>query len=150
MARNINRVIITGNLTRDPELRTTPGGTQVLQIGVAVNDSRKNPQTGSWDEYPNFIDCVTFGNRAGALANLLHKGSRVAIEGKLRWSSWQAQDGSKRSKIEVIIDELELLTPRSGASGGYVPTDNPSQVPTSGAPASGEPEIKVYDDDIPF
>ena len=104
---SINRVIISGNLTRDPELRSTAGGTSVLGFGVAVNDRRKNQQTGEWEDYPNFIDCTMFGARADALKRYLSKGTKVTIEGKLRWSQWE-RDGQKRSKIEVIVDELEL------------------------------------------
>ena len=101
---SINRVIISGNLTRDPELRSTAGGTSVLGFGVAVNDRRKNQQTGEWEDYPNFIDCTMFGARADALNKYLSKGTKVTIEGKLRWSQWE-RDGQKRSKIEVIVDE---------------------------------------------
>ena len=100
---SINRVNITGNLTRDPELKSTAGGTQVLRFGVAVNDRVKNQQTDKWEDRPNFVDCVTFGRRAEALANILTKGMKVAVEGRLRYSSWEAQDGSKRSKLEVAF-----------------------------------------------
>ena len=89
---SINRVNITGNLTRDPELRATQGGTQVLRLGVAVNDRRRNPQTGNWEDYPNFSDCVRFGTRAEAISRYLTKGTEVAIEGRLRYSSWE-RDG---------------------------------------------------------
>lgn len=106
---SINRVNISGNLTRSPELRATQGGSNVLAFGVAVNDRRKNPQTGEWEDYPNFIDCVVFGNRAESLSRFLAKGTKVAIEGKLRWSQWE-KDGHKRSKIEVIVDEIEFMS----------------------------------------
>ena len=106
---SINRVIISGNLTRDPELRQTASGLPVLGFGVAVNDRRKNQQTGEWEDYPNFVDCTMFGTRAESVAKFLSKGSKVAIEGKLRWSQWE-RDGQKRSKIEVIIDEIEFLS----------------------------------------
>lgn len=100
---SINRVNITGNLTRDPELRATAGGTQVLSFGVAVNDRRRNAQTGEWEDYPNFVDCTMFGTRAEAVSRFLAKGNKVAIEGKLRYSSWE-RDGQRRSKLEVIVD----------------------------------------------
>ena len=108
---SINRVIISGNLTRDPELRQTAGGLPVLSFGVAVNDRRKNQQTGEWEDYPNFIDCTMFGSRAENVQKLLSKGSKVAVEGKLRWSQWE-RDGQKRSKVEVIVDELEFMSQR--------------------------------------
>jgi single-strand DNA-binding protein len=141
---SINKVIISGNLTRDPELRATTSGMPVLGFGVAVNDRRKNQNTGEWEDYPNFIDCTMFGARAEGVSRFLSKGSKVAIEGKLRWSQWE-RDGQKRSKIEVIVDEIEFLTARSennnfastGSNGGG------SQVPMA-------PEIEVYDEDIPF
>ena len=105
---SINIVIISGNLTRDPELRQA-GNTSVLSFGVAVNDRRRNPQSGQWENVPNFVDCIVFGSRADALAGLLHKGSKVAIDGKLRYSSWEGKDGKKRSKLEVVVNELELM-----------------------------------------
>lgn len=105
---SINIVTISGNLTRDPELRQA-GNTSVLSFGVAVNDRRRNPQSGQWESVPNFVDCIIFGTRADALAGLLHKGSKVAIDGKLRYSSWEGKDGKKRSKLEVVVNELELM-----------------------------------------
>lgn len=118
----INRVCISGNLTRDPELRQTAGGSQVLGVGVAVNDRRKNQQTGQWEDVPNFVDCVVFGNRAEALSKILHKGDKVAIDGRLRYSSWEAKDGTRRSKLEVVVEEVELMQrPRQAAQQAYQP-----------------------------
>lgn len=122
---SINRVNISGNLTRDPEMRVTGGGTQILQFGVAVNDRRRNQQTGEWEDTPNFVDCVVFGSRAEPLSRFLSKGSKVAIEGKLRYSSWETKDGQRRSKLEVVVDDIEFFSPRSdqgsfqGGNGGY-------------------------------
>ncbi|MRS11854.1 MAG: single-stranded DNA-binding protein [Actinobacteria bacterium] len=115
---SINRVVISGNLTRDPELKATAGGTSVLKMGVAVNDRRKNQQTGDWEDVPNFVDVTIFGARAEALSRFLSKGSKVAIEGKLRWSQWESQAGEKRSKLEVVADEIEFLSSRDGGSNG--------------------------------
>lgn len=112
---SINRAAISGNLTRDPELRHTAGGTGVLMFGIAVDERRKNPQTGEWEDCPNFIDCTMFGARAESLSRYLAKGAKVAVEGKLRWSQWE-RDGQKRSKIEVIVDDLEFMSSRSGGS----------------------------------
>lgn len=122
---SINKAIISGNLTRDPELRSTTGGMQVLNFGVAVNDRRKNNQTGQWEDKPNFIDCVMFGNRAESVSRFLSKGAKVAVEGKLSWSQWQdKQTGQNRSKIEVLVDEIEFL---STAQSQYAPA--PQQAP---------------------
>lgn len=112
---SINRVNISGNLTRDPELRQTPGGMAILKLGVAVNDRTKNQQTGQWEDRPNFVDCVMFGTRAEKMAQYLSKGAKVAVEGKLRYSQWQAQDGSKRSKLEVTVDEIEFMSAKGDA-----------------------------------
>lgn len=142
---SINRVSITGNLTRDPELRVTAGGTQVLSFGVAVNDRRRNPQTGEWEDYPNFVDCTMFGTRAEAVSRFLAKGNKVAIEGKLRYSSWE-KDGQRRSKLEVIVDEIEFMSQRQGAAA---PAAAPVSTPAP-APAAAPPAVDLYDEDIPF
>ena len=149
---SINRVVISGNLTRDPDLRSTASGMPVLGFGVAVNDRRKNQQTGEWEDYPNFIDCTMFGARAQSVSRFLSKGSEVAIEGKLRWSQWE-RDGQKRSKIEVIVDEIEFMTSRSdGAPRAAAPMAAPmAQSPMAAAPmAAPVVDASVYDDDIPF
>ena len=124
---SINRVNISGNLTRDSELRAANNGTAILNFSVAVNDRRKNA-SGEWEDVPNYVDCVVFGTRATALHRMLKKGTKVAIEGKLRYSSWE-KDGAKRSKLEVIVDELELMN---------------SPKAKQAAPAD------TYDDDLPF
>lgn len=107
---SINRVAITGNLTRDPEVKQTGGGMSVMKIGVAVNDRRKNPQTNEWEDVPNFIDCTMFGDRAAKVAQYLAKGSKVAISGRLRQETWETQDGQKRSRVGVVIDDLEFMS----------------------------------------
>ena len=145
---SINKVFITGNLTRDPELRETPGGFQVLSFGVAVNDRRKNNQTGEWEDYPNFVDCTMFGKRAESVSRFLSKGTKVAVEGKLRWSQWQAQDGSKRSKLEVVVDEIEFMSSRDGSQAAPR-TQAPAQS-YAAAPAAPSIDTSVYDEDIPF
>lgn len=121
---SINRVIITGNLTRDPELRATGSGMSVLKMGMAVNDRRKNQQSGEWEDYANFVDVTMFGARAEAVSRFLSKGTKVAIEGKLRWSQWESQQGEKRSKLEVVADEIEFLSARDGGSSYTPPADS--------------------------
>lgn len=118
---SVNRVNIVGNLTRDPDLRATAGGTFVMSLGVAVNDRHKNQQTGEWEDYPNFIDCTMFGNRAQSVSRFLSKGSKVAVEGHLRWSTWMTDQGEKRSKLEVIVDEIEFMSAKQGGSAGNMP-----------------------------
>jgi single-strand DNA-binding protein len=118
---SINRVNITGNLTRDPELRATAGGMSVLKLGVAVNDRRKNQSTGEWEEHANFVDVTVFGARAEALSRFLSKGAKVAVEGKLRWSQWENPQGEKRSKLEVVADEIEFMSSRDSGGSGSIP-----------------------------
>lgn len=139
---SINKAIITGNLTRDPESRTTAGGTTIMSFGVAVNDRRKNAQTGEWEDQPNFIDCTMFGRRAEAVAQYLAKGSKVAIEGKLHWSSWEDRDtGAKRSKVEVWVDELEFMSRGDGQQ----------RQAGNAAPQRRQQPAQAYSDaDIPF
>lgn len=162
---NINRVIISGRLTRDPEVRATAGGTTVMGLGVAVNDRRRNQQTGQWEDYTNFIDCTMFGARAESLSHILTKGMLVCIEGRLRWSQWE-RDGQKRSKIEVIVDEIELPSrsqgagaeggqaygaPQSyGSSQGYASGGYGQSAPAYSAPVAQPPMDQVYDEEIPF
>ena len=147
---SINRVLVTGNLTRDPELRATQSGSQVLSFGIAVNDRRKNPQTGEWEDYPNFVDCTMFGTRAEKLANYIAKGSKVAIEGKLRYSSWE-RDGEHRSKLEVIVDEIEFMSRRDEQGGAVISTPTPAPVrPAAPRQAAPVDAAEVYDEDIPF
>ena len=144
---SINRVNITGNLTRDPELRSTGSGMSVLQMGVAVNDRRKNQQTGEWEDSPNFIDVVMFGTRAESVSRFLSKGSKVAIEGKLRWSSWEDKTtGAKRSKVEVVADDIEFMSTRGEGGGGGGGGAREYSAPAAAAP-SADP---VIEDDIPF
>lgn len=133
---SINRVFISGNLTRDPELRSTASGMAVLGFGVAVNDRRKNQRTGEWEDYPNYIDCAVFGARAESLSRMLAKGSKVAVEGHLRYSSWE-RDGQRRRKLEVVAEEIELMQRRDGERGGA--RREPAYV-----------EATPYDEDIPF
>ena len=133
-----------------------------MNFGIAVNDRRKNPQTGEWEDYANFVDCVLFGKRADWLSRDLHKGKKVFLEGKLRYSKWE-RDGQKRSKIEVIVDDIDYERPprdpkavsatqNSGsanyASGYQSAPQTPPPAPTAAYPE--QPELPPYDADIPF
>lgn len=141
---SINRVVVSGNLTRDPELSVTGGGMAILKMGIAVNDRRKNQQSGEWEDVPNFFDVTVFGARAESLSRFLSKGSKIAVEGKLRWHSWEDKNtGDKRSKVEIIADDIEFMSSREGSSGsggGY-------SAPSSRPAASSDPAV---DEDIPF
>lgn len=146
---SINRVALSGNLTRDPELRYTAAGSAVLVFGLAVNDRRKNQRTGEWEDVPNFVDCAMFGARAEAVSRLLSKGAKVAVDGRLRYSQWE-QGGQRRSRLEVAVDELELMgRPGREGAGGTAP--QPAAAP--GAPSLPDtyvPRFEPCGEDIPF
>lgn len=142
MAGDINRVTLVGRLTRDPELRHLPSGTPVLEMGVAVN-GRQQDDAGNWVDKPNFFDVKVFGNQAEMLAQHLAKGRRIGIDGRLDWRSWEAQDGTKRSKVDVVAQTVQFLDSRQDAeASSYVP---------AGAAAGGDDfPSSPTDDDIPF
>ena len=118
-ATNINVVCITGNLTRDPELRSTPGGTAVCKLRVAVNSRRKDGQSGEWIDKPNYFDVTVWGAQGENCANYLSKGRPVAVDGRLDWREWEAQDGSgKRQAIEIIANSVQFLGSRDGGGNG--------------------------------
>jgi single-strand DNA-binding protein len=152
-ASNINICAITGNLTKDPELRSTPSGTPVCKLRVAVNSRRKD-QSGEWVDKPNYFDVTVWGAQGENCANYLSKGRPVAVQGRLDWREWEAQDGSKRQAIEIIADSVQFLGSRSdnqssGEGNGFQPS---SDVPADtsdfeGATASSG---RGADDDIPF
>jgi single-strand DNA-binding protein len=143
---SINRVVITGNLTRDPELTATASGMSILKMGIAVNDRRKNQQSGEWEDVPNFFDVVVFGQRGESISRFLSKGSKVAIEGKLRWHSWETPEGDKRSKVEIIADDIEFMSSRDGGGhgGGYDAPAAPAKKPEKSETSD------TFEDDIPF
>lgn len=138
---SINKVIISGNLTRDPDIKQTSGGTQVMQLGVAVNDRRKNAQ-GEWEDKPNYVDCTLFGKRVDWLSRELHRGTKVAICGKLDYQSWQDKEGNNRSKLAVIAEDVEVMSKgaRSGSGDGAA----------SGGNQAAYSQNDIYDQDIPF
>jgi single-strand DNA-binding protein len=145
MAGDINRVTLVGRLTRDPELRHLPSGTPVLQLGLAVNGRQKD-EAGNWTDKPNFFDVKVFGNQAEMLANHLAKGRRVGIAGRLDWSSWEAQDGGKRSKVEVIANTVQFLDSRGEQTSGenqFVPAGATTETANADFGTAN-------DDDIPF
>jgi single-strand DNA-binding protein len=147
MAGDINRVTIVGRLTRDPELAHLPSGTAVLKLGVAVNGRQKD-EGGNWIDKPNFFDVKVFGNQADALNNHLAKGRRVGVDGRLDWSSWEAQDGTKRSKVEIVAQSVQFLDSR-GETGGA--GDGERQfVPAAAAAGNEDFTSSSADDDIPF
>ena len=147
---SINHVALVGNLTRSPELRSTASGTPVLSFGIAVNDRSKNA-SGQWEDVPNFFECVTFGNRATALSDILAKGMKVAVSGKLHYSSWEKY-GQKHSKVDIIANEIELMQNRKPQQQGYQPQQQAQPAPQWNArQAYAEaPQSEFYDEELPF
>jgi len=146
MAASINRVVLVGNLTRDPELRHTQSGMAVCSLRVAVNTRRKDAQTGEWGEKPNYFDVTVWGNQGESCAQYLAKGRQVAIDGRLEWREWDAQDGSKRQAVDIIADSVQFIGGREGGSG-----EGQQYVPAS-ATARNDADFGGggADDDIPF
>jgi len=158
-ASNVNVVVVTGNLTRDPELRHLGSGTAVCKLRVAVNSRRKD-QSGNWVDKPNYFDVTVWGAQGENCANYLAKGRPVAVEGRLDWREWEDQGGNKRQSVEIIANSVQFLGSRDGSGGGgngnggggggFSPPQ--SDVPADmgdfeSAPASGG---GGSEDDIPF
>ena len=142
----INRVVLVGNLTRDPELRHTPSGTAVCNLRLAVNTRRKD-ETGQWVDKPNYFDITVWGNQGERCAQYLAKGRPVGVQGKLTWREWDAQDGTKRQAVEVTANNVQFLGGRGdgdGAGGQQFVPQGAAQSSSADFPAA------AADDDIPF
>jgi single-strand DNA-binding protein len=147
MAANINRVVLVGNLTKDPELRHTPSGTAVCSLRLAVNTRRKDSATGEWTEKPNYFDITVWGNQGESCAQYLAIGRPVAVDGRLEWREWDAQDGTKRQAVEIIADSVQFLGSRGDSEGG----GQPQFVPAGAAAQTENADFAAgADDDIPF
>jgi len=153
-ATNINVVVLTGNLTRDPELRSLPSGMSVCSLRIASNTRRKG-QSGEWEDKANYFDVTVWGAQGENCARFLSKGRPVALNGRLEWREWQAQDGQKRQSVEIIADSVQFLGGRDEApngGGGFTPQldvpVNQSDFQPAGAPVGGG--SAPADDDIPF
>jgi single-strand DNA-binding protein len=155
-ATNINRVILTGNLTRDPELRSLPSGMSVCSLRIASNTRRKDQSSGEWVDKPNYFDVTIWGRQGENAAQYLSKGRPVAIDGRLEWREWQDKEGNNRQSVEIVADNVQFLSSPDGAQGGGgftprsdVPVDTNDFV---GAPAGGNGGggSSASEDDIPF
>lgn len=150
---SINKVFISGNLTKDVELRSTQGGSAVATFTVAVNDRKKDQQSGEWIDVPNYIPCVMFGKRAESIGNFISKGSKVTVLGKLRWSQWQDKQTQKnRSKIEVIVDEVEFMSGSKAQNQqqSQQPNNYTNQYQNGSYSTSQQPQNDYYSEDCPF
>ena len=149
MAANINRVVLVGNLTRDPEMKHLPSGTALCSLRIAVNTRRKD-ESGQWTDKPNYFDVSVWGAQGESCGQYLSKGRPVAIDGRLEWREWEATDGSgKRQAVEIVADNVQFLGSRSDGDGGggggqFVPAG------ASQSNAADFPSQPTGDDDIPF
>src|SRR5438309_7120360 len=142
---NINRVVLVGNLTKDPELRHTPGGTPVCSMRVAVN-SRRRDESGQWVDKPNYFDVSVFGNQAESCTQYLSKSRPVGIDGRRDWREWEATDGSgKRQAVQIIAESVQFLGSRRDGHGG-----GNQFVPAGAAQESADFPTGGTDDDMPF
>jgi single-strand DNA-binding protein len=146
---NINRVVLVGNLTKDPELRHTPSGTALCKLRLAVNTRQKDNTTGEWGDKPNYFDITVWGNQAESCAQFLAKGRPVAVDGRLDWREWDAQDGTKRQAVEIIADTVQFLGSRDGG-GQMGGGSEPQFVPAAAAAETADFGASGADDDIPF
>ena len=138
-ATNINRVVLTGNLTRDPELRTLPSGTSVCQLRVASNTRRKDASSGDWVDKPNYFDVTVWGAQGENCARYLTKGRPVAVDGHLEWREFETREGHKRQLVEIVAEHVQFLSAEPGGRGDR-----------SAAPGTGEERPPHTDADIPF
>ncbi len=157
---NINRVILTGNLTKDPDLRATNSGMNVCSLRLAVNSRRKDGATGQWVEEPNYFDVTVFGAQGENCARFLTKGRPVAVDGRLKWREFTDQAGNQRQAVEIIADAVQFLGGRDEGQGGggFAPrTDVPVNTSDFSSPPMQQPQAPApvpagapADDDIPF
>ncbi len=153
-ASNVNVVVITGNLTRDPELRNTNGGTAVCGLRVAVNSRRKDG-SGNWVDKPNYFDVTVFGAQGENCATYLSKGRPVAVEGRLDWREWEGQDGNKRQAVQIIANSVQFLGSRDGSGqggegGGFSAPQSDVPADTSDFDNPQPAAVGAADEDIPF
>jgi single-strand DNA-binding protein len=152
-ATNINRVVLTGNLTRDPELRSIPSsGNSVCSLRVACNTRRKDNSTGEWVDKPNYFDITIFGRQGENAAQYLSKGRPVAIDGRLEWREWQDKEGNNRQSVEIVADNVQFLGGREEGGGNGSRFTPQSDVPadTSDFSTVSSGAGAAQDDDIPF
>jgi single-strand DNA-binding protein len=155
-ASNLNVVVITGNLTRDPELRALPSGSSVCDLRVAVNTRRKNGSTGEWEDKPNFFDVKVWGAQGENCARFLAKGRPVGVQGRLEWREWETQEGQKRQAVDIIADSVQFLGSRDDTGGGPFTASAAVGGSNSDVPVddrdfqTAASAVGVGDDDIPF
>ncbi len=151
MARGVNKVILVGNLGKDPEVRYMPSGNAVANVTLATTDSWKDKQTGEKQERTEWHNIVFFSRLAEIAGEYLKKGSQVYVEGRLQTRKWQDKNGNDRYTTEIVANEMQMLGSRRGGSAGYsgdrAPAQQQAPAPAAAAAGSSAPD---FDDDIPF
>jgi single-strand DNA-binding protein len=146
---NVNRVVVSGNLTRDPELRQLPGGSSVCKLRIAVNTRKKDRDTNQWNDVPNYFDVTVWGAQGENVAKYLQKGSPLLIDGRLEWREWQAQDGTNRQAVEIIAENTQFIGGRDAGAGGQDRSGGGGEF--APGPDRGLQSVPAADDDdIPF
>ncbi len=149
MAESINTVTVTGNLTRDPELRSLPSGTSLCNLRLAVNGRIKDANTGEWGDKPNYFDVTVWGKQGESCARFLQKGSAVAIAGRLDWHEWTTTDGAKRQAVQIIAEKIQFIGGKDDGQGGS--SSSQTDVPANDRDSqTTSPAHSAIDDDLPF
>jgi single-strand DNA-binding protein len=157
MAKSVNKVILLGNVGKDPEIRSTPGGTMVANFTLATSDRQKDAQ-GNWQDRTEWHNLVAFTRLAEIVRDYVKKGSKLYIEGKIQTRSWDDKEsGQKRYRTEIIVNDLSLLSGRDEGSGGYSRSSNQSSSQATNydqRPPAGSDDLaqsaEISDEDIPF
>ena len=155
MAKSVNKVILLGNVGKDPEIRSTPGGTMVANFSLATSD-RFQDQQGNWQDRTEWHNLVAFKRTAEIIRDYVKKGSKLYVEGKIQTRTWDDKDGVKHYKTEILVNDLSLLSGREEGSGGYIRSTSSSSSAASfdQRPPAGQDDVaqsaEISDDDIPF
>ena len=144
---NINRVVLTGNLTADPELRSLPSGMSVCSLRIACNTRRKDSSTGEWVDKPNYFSVTVWGKQGENASRFLTKGRPVAIDGRLEWREWETDEGAKRQAVEIVAESLQFLSSRGD---GGTPPEGSDGHDGQESDFQVAPVAAGADDDIPF
>ncbi len=146
---NFNKVLLMGNLTRDPEMRATPSGTAVCQFGLAVNRIYNN-SNGERQEETTFVDIEAWGRQAETISKYVSKGNPLFVEGRLKLDSWENKEGEKRSKMKVVLENMQLISQRGEGGGGYSPSDSSPPARASNTSSSSAQQGEDIEEDVPF